>query len=109
MDVMETVERHRLFGVVRTATAEQAIRCGLAAIEGGVRLIELTLTIPEWEGAFAGLRGHPGVVLGAGTVMHPEQAEAALAAGPRSSCRRMRNPPWSPSASTARCSYPWAG
>ena len=81
MDVMEAVERHKLFGVVRTETAEQAIRCGEAAIQGGLRLIEITLTTPGWQQVLAGLRGHPEVVLGAGTVMHPEQAEAALAAG----------------------------
>jgi len=81
MDVMGAVERHRLFAIVRTESAEQAIHCAQAAIEGGIRLIEVTLTIPEWEEVFPHLRTHGGVVVGAGTVLDVEQAEAALAAG----------------------------
>lgn len=81
MDVMGAVERHRLFAVVRTDTADQAIRCALAASEGGIRLIEVTLTIPGWQQVFAGLREHAGAIVGAGTVLDVAQAEAALAAG----------------------------
>ncbi len=81
MDVMAAVERHRLFAVVRTETAEQAIGCAQAAIEGGVRLIEVTLTIPGWEDVFPHLRTHGGLAIGAGTVLDAAQAEAALAAG----------------------------
>lgn len=83
MNALAVVEKHKVFGVIRTATAEQAVACARAAIEGGIRLIEVTLTIPGWPGVFAALRGVPDALVGAGSVIDAEMARAAIAAGAR--------------------------
>ncbi|MCS7024878.1 MAG: bifunctional 4-hydroxy-2-oxoglutarate aldolase/2-dehydro-3-deoxy-phosphogluconate aldolase [Bryobacteraceae bacterium] len=69
--------------VVRTATAEQALRAIDAIYEGGIRAAEITMTVP---GAVAALEkvadkfGHK-IVLGAGTVLDPETCRACFLAG----------------------------
>ena len=37
----------RLVAVIRTATPEEAERAARAVVEGGVRLVEITLTVPD--------------------------------------------------------------
>lgn len=78
----------RLVAVIRTATPEEAERAARAVVEGGVRLVEITLTVPDaFEliqklAADASLADR-GVVIGAGTVLSGTQAEDALLAGAR--------------------------
>lgn len=78
----------RLVAVIRTATAEGAERAALAMVEGGVRLIEITLTVPDAFELMQKLSSdralaERGVVIGAGTVLSGAQAEDALLAGAR--------------------------
>lgn len=78
----------RLVCVVRTARAELALRAARAAAAGGVRMVEITLTVPD---AFATIEAlatdadfaSRGAVVGAGTVLSGSQAEDALSAGAR--------------------------
>jgi 2-dehydro-3-deoxyphosphogluconate aldolase/(4S)-4-hydroxy-2-oxoglutarate aldolase len=78
----------RLVAVIRTATSEAAETAARAMALAGVRLIEITLTVPdayELIEALASddeLRG-TGAVIGAGTVLSGAQAEDALRAGAR--------------------------
>lgn len=75
-----------LVGVVRTADREEAGRRARLFREGGIRLIEITFTVP---GATELVRellaeradGAPEHFVGMGTVTNPERARAALAAG----------------------------
>lgn len=75
---------HRLVGIVRhpdTGTAEEIARAVLA---GGLHCVEVTWTVPDAPGVIRRLAAdHPDRYLGAGTVVHPEQAEAVAAAGAR--------------------------
>src|SRR5436305_3844589 len=69
--------------VVRTSTAEGAIKAIEAIHRGGVRAAEITMTVP---GAIKGLERVADqfgdqIVLGAGTVLDPETARACMLAG----------------------------
>lgn len=78
----------RLVGVIRTSTPELAERAARALAEGGVRLVEITLTVPDAIELIAKLASDDafrdtGAVVGAGTVLSGAQAEDALLAGAR--------------------------
>ena len=60
--------------------AEGAAR---AIAKGGVRLIEITFTIPDATRVMAALAAEPDMIVGAGTVLTADQARAALDAGAR--------------------------
>lgn len=83
--LIEQIEREVLIAVVRTATAEQAVETGRALLRGGIRLLEITMTIPDSPHVISTLAAEAGdgVVLGAGTVLTPPQALAVLRAGAR--------------------------
>lgn len=69
--------------VVRTATAEAAIKSIEALYRGGIRAAEITMTVPGAIKALEKLADQFGdqIVLGAGTVLDPETARACMLAG----------------------------
>lgn len=69
--------------VVRTATAEGAIRSIEAIHKGGIRAAEITMTVPGALRALEKVADQFGdsIVLGAGTVLDPETARACMLAG----------------------------
>lgn len=79
--IMQLLER-RVIPVVRAETyvsARERIELLAAA---GFRVIEVTLTIPDGLGLLAALTAqHPGLHLGAGTVLNLNEADAAIQAG----------------------------
>ncbi|MEU3980887.1 bifunctional 4-hydroxy-2-oxoglutarate aldolase/2-dehydro-3-deoxy-phosphogluconate aldolase [Streptomyces sp. NPDC026672] len=82
-DVTATITASGLVAILRAPTARHFPAVAEALVEGGVRAIEVTLTS---EGALSCLstlsRAHgDDVVIGAGTVMSADQAEACLEAG----------------------------
>jgi 2-dehydro-3-deoxyphosphogluconate aldolase / (4S)-4-hydroxy-2-oxoglutarate aldolase len=73
-----------LIGVVRTATFEEAERQARLFIAGGIRLVEITFTVPGATDLVRRLlaeRGDGGYHVGMGTVTGAERARQALAAG----------------------------
>lgn len=80
-EVVQRIEHERVSAIVRTheaALAEAAMR---AAVAGGFRVVEFTLTTPgalELVAAFAANRD---LLVGAGTVLTVEQVQAAKKAG----------------------------
>lgn len=74
----------RLVAVIRTATADEAVRTARAVATGGVRLIEITMTVPDADQVIARLADElTDRVIGAGTVLSRAQGEAAMLAGAR--------------------------
>src|SRR5438105_5437011 len=78
----------RLVAVIRTPTPELARGAARAMNEAGIRLIEITLTIPDAFELIAELANDQtfaahGSIIGAGTVLSGAQAEDALLAGAR--------------------------
>lgn len=71
-----------LVAVIRAATPQQALDAALAVVRGGIRLVEITFTVPDAPDVMRELRECGGIV-GAGTVLTRAQAEAALEAGAR--------------------------
>jgi 2-dehydro-3-deoxyphosphogluconate aldolase / (4S)-4-hydroxy-2-oxoglutarate aldolase len=69
--------------VVRTSTAENAIRAIEAIYRGGVRVAEITMTVPGAVRALEKIAVQFGdrIVLGAGTVLDAETARIAMLAG----------------------------
>src|SRR5947207_3186386 len=69
--------------VVRTATAEGAIKAIEAIYSGGVRSAEITMTVPGAIRALEKIADQFGdkIMLGAGTVLDPETARACMLAG----------------------------
>ena len=69
--------------IVRTASAESAIRTVEAIYEGGIRAAEITMTVPGAIKALEAVAARYGdkIVLGAGTVLDPETARIAMLAG----------------------------
>ena len=87
-DMLQIFGEDRLVAVIRTATPELAERAARAVAEGGVRLVEITLTIPDATELIAKLAADDafrdtGAIVGAGTVLSGAQAEDALLAGAR--------------------------
>jgi Entner-Doudoroff aldolase len=90
--VVEQIRQHRATAILRAGDASLAAAVMHAAVAGGFRLVEFTLTTPgayELITEFSRLRGlSPSggldeVVVGAGTVLTVAQAERAVAAGAR--------------------------
>lgn len=72
-----------LVAVVRSESPEQLARVVAALAEGGVTAAEITFTVPDAISVIRQVRDELGdkIVLGAGTVLDPETARAALLAG----------------------------
>ena len=86
MDIQSFVEllgRERASAILRCNDAETARRALQAAIAGGFRVVEVTLTTPRALELIAEVAAQPGLVAGAGTVLTVEEAEAAVAHGAR--------------------------
>ena len=87
-DMLKIFAEDRLVAVIRTASPEFAEQAARAVAEAGVRLVEITLTVPDALEVIAKLATDSafvdsGAVIGAGTVLSGAQAEDSLLAGAR--------------------------
>jgi len=73
----------RATAILRATDERLAAAAMDAAIRGGMRIVELTLTTPGALRIVSQLAGREGLVVGAGTVLLPAQARAAVEAGAR--------------------------
>ena len=82
-DVLKRIEEVGIIPVVRAASSEEAIAVAEAIGEGGIPLLEITMTVPGAVGVIAELRKRYGdeVLVGAGTVLDPGAARACIQAG----------------------------
>ncbi len=81
MGTVESIEKNQLVVVIRTDTPEEAYECARACIEGGVKLVEITFSVPDADEVIRKVGSTGGVMAGAGTVLSISDAERALAAG----------------------------
>jgi 2-dehydro-3-deoxyphosphogluconate aldolase/(4S)-4-hydroxy-2-oxoglutarate aldolase len=87
-DLVRMFSEDRLVAVIRTDTPEAAETAARAMARASVRLIEITLTVPDAFELISRLATDDemaklGAVIGAGTVLSGAQAEDALLAGAR--------------------------
>ncbi len=73
----------RALVVVRAAAIPDAAQLCAALAKGGIRIVELTFTIPDVLASVRRAAEAPGVVLGVGTVLTASDAGAAVDAGAR--------------------------
>jgi 2-dehydro-3-deoxyphosphogluconate aldolase / (4S)-4-hydroxy-2-oxoglutarate aldolase len=73
----------RVIAVVRAPTPEAALATADAVVEGGIRAVEITYSIPEAPGVIAELRRHHGaeILIGAGTVRQASEVRLATDSG----------------------------
>ena len=69
--------------VVRTDSAASALEMTRALVAGGIRAVEITLTIPGAVELIEELSADTGVIVGAGTVLTSDDVESVIAAGAR--------------------------
>jgi len=77
------IREQRLVAVIRASDADAALGAARAVAAGGVRVVEITFTVPGAPRVMAALQDEPGLTVGAGTVLSAAEARAALAAGAR--------------------------
>jgi 2-dehydro-3-deoxyphosphogluconate aldolase/(4S)-4-hydroxy-2-oxoglutarate aldolase len=71
--------------IIRTASSKTALEAARAVHRGGIHLLEVTMTVPGALGVLEALADElgDGLLLGAGSVLDPETARAAMLAGAR--------------------------
>jgi len=80
---VELIERSGVVAIVRFERSEDLLRAARAVAAGGVKVIEFTMTTPGALDLITASARELGeeVLLGAGTVLDPETARAAILAG----------------------------
>jgi 2-dehydro-3-deoxyphosphogluconate aldolase/(4S)-4-hydroxy-2-oxoglutarate aldolase len=81
MDVIEVLQRTRVVPVAVIDDANRALALAQALSEGGIDVIEVTLRTAAGLDAITALSPLSTTCVGAGTVITPEQVDAAVAAG----------------------------
>jgi 2-dehydro-3-deoxyphosphogluconate aldolase/(4S)-4-hydroxy-2-oxoglutarate aldolase len=83
--VFDAIRRQRLVAVIRAGEPAAALEAARAVIRGGIALVEVTYSVPDAPRVMRQLveDAHPGVIVGAGTVLTAAEAHAALLAGAR--------------------------
>ncbi|MET9316082.1 bifunctional 4-hydroxy-2-oxoglutarate aldolase/2-dehydro-3-deoxy-phosphogluconate aldolase [Kribbella sp. NPDC003505] len=82
MDLLGELRSRKLLAIVRADGAETALACVQTLVEAGVTALEVSLTTPGGVEAIARARSQydPDILIGAGTVVTPEQADEVAAA-----------------------------
>ncbi|USK68459.1 bifunctional 2-keto-4-hydroxyglutarate aldolase/2-keto-3-deoxy-6-phosphogluconate aldolase [Peribacillus asahii] len=80
--IIYQITEAKVVAVIRGQDAEEAIQLSKAAVEGGIRAIELTYTTPQIEDVFKKLQ-NTDALLGAGSVLDSETARHTILAGAR--------------------------
>jgi 2-dehydro-3-deoxyphosphogluconate aldolase/(4S)-4-hydroxy-2-oxoglutarate aldolase len=82
--ITSRIEHEGIVAVIRLDDASLMQRVVAALAAGGVRIIEVTMTVPDAIEAIRQLAVSPGdLLIGAGTVLDPDVARCAIAAGAR--------------------------
>jgi 2-dehydro-3-deoxyphosphogluconate aldolase/(4S)-4-hydroxy-2-oxoglutarate aldolase len=80
-EVLERLERTRVVPVVAVDDGDQAEALARALLAGGISCVEVTFRTAAAAEAIRRVRRVEGMLVGAGTVLSPEQAAAAAEAG----------------------------
>jgi 2-dehydro-3-deoxyphosphogluconate aldolase / (4S)-4-hydroxy-2-oxoglutarate aldolase len=72
-----------IVAVIRSPDSDQLVEVARALAEGGVSVVEVTMSVPDALGVLRRVQSALGsrVLLGAGTILDPETARAAILAG----------------------------
>jgi len=78
---IQNLKRHQLMVAIRTASADDAYHAAMACVEGGIRFIEITFSVPGADEVIRRMSGDERVEIGAGTILTKDDARKALKAG----------------------------
>ena len=79
--ITNNIERNKVFAVVRTDNARKAIDISKALIEGGIKIIEITMGYQDASVAIKEISQIEGVSVAAGSVITALQVETAICSG----------------------------
>ena len=84
-EVIQTIRDIGVIPVVRAQSADEAMQAIDAIREGGISILEITMTVPGAVGLIEEVSNRYGdeVLVGAGTVLDPETARVCILAGAR--------------------------
>lgn len=91
-EVLERLRQVKVVPVLRSPTVADAVSTSRALAGGGMSVIELTFSTPGVLDAIRELSADPDLLIGAGTVLTPGQAQDAVEAG----ARFLVSPVWLP-------------
>jgi len=83
-DVLKSIGKIGVVAVVRAENEEQAAKISDACVKAGITSLEITFTVPgaaDLIKQLCGIYKNSEVIIGAGTVLDPETARAAILAG----------------------------
>ena len=81
-EVRARIEAIGIVPAIRVSSAEDALLAAQAVADGGIPIVELTMTVPGAVEVIAALvKAHPDLIVGAGTVWDVETAQCCLDAG----------------------------
>lgn len=80
--VLDVIASTRIVGIVRAASAADAVADAEALIAAGVTVVEVSLVTPDALEAIAALAAS-GAIVGVGTALRPEEVDRAADAGAR--------------------------
>ncbi|MCM3130012.1 MULTISPECIES: bifunctional 2-keto-4-hydroxyglutarate aldolase/2-keto-3-deoxy-6-phosphogluconate aldolase [unclassified Paenibacillus] len=90
LELLHKIFEHGVVAVLRADSADQVVQMAEQAIAGGIKVIEITLTVPGALQAIERLSQNYSwnavneqnfAIIGAGTVLEPQSARAAIMAG----------------------------
>lgn len=83
VEIVKQIEDIGIVPVIRAASADEAMRAIDAIKEGGINVLEITMTVPGAIRVMEQVAARYGdeVLVGAGTVLDPETARACMLAG----------------------------
>ena len=79
--LIKNLKKHQLMVAVRTETAEDAYHAAAACVEGGIRFIEITFSVPGADEVIRRLSKDERATIGAGTILCVDDARKAFLAG----------------------------
>ena len=80
-NIIKDLKKNQLMVAVRTETAEDAYNAAVACVEGGIKFVEITFSVPEAHEVIKRLSRDKRAVVGAGTVLSVRDVKKALKAG----------------------------
>lgn len=77
--IYDVLKEEKAVAVIRTSTYEEAKEISVAAIEGGMKIIEITMSVPNGPKLIKELKEeYKGVCVGAGTVLTKDQVDECI-------------------------------
>ncbi len=81
IDVITAIGEQKVISVIRVLDARVAVEAAHAVAEGGIAIIEIAASVPQFEKVIEQLSRRPEMLVGAATLLNGSDARAAIEAG----------------------------